>query len=48
MAVEGKLELLKSIVKEANEERGLLSAKKTKIMVLDRNGTGEDFYIDEQ
>ena len=42
------LELLKRI-KEASEERGLLlNAKKTKIMVLDRNSTGEEFFIDGQ
>ena len=42
------LALLKCI-KEASEEKGLLlNAKKTKVMVIDRNGTGEDFLIDGQ
>ncbi|XP_072025105.1 uncharacterized protein [Amphiura filiformis] len=42
------LALLKCI-KEASEEKGLLlNAKKTKVMVIDRNGTGEDFVIDGQ
>jgi hypothetical protein len=42
------LDLLKRI-KEASEKKGLLlNTKKTKIMVVDRDRTGEDFIIDGQ
>ncbi|XP_072039577.1 uncharacterized protein [Amphiura filiformis] len=45
----GDLLAILKCIKEASEEKGLLlNAKKTKVMVIDRNGTGEDFLIDGQ